>query len=205
MFAVLHCGSVCTCVLIGKDRFKNEFGEHALSEEHRSKSWRSRHDSVARAALRIVFGLVWIIDGAMKFVYMVPSNVVDLVQGAGQGQPDWLAGWYNFWTALVSTNPAFVLYVVGAVEFILGILLVLGLMRKIVYFGGIILGLIIWSIDEGFGGPYGAGSTDIGAAIMYVFVFVALAIIDSSSSPGRYSLDAVIVRKTRLWTKLGFQ
>jgi uncharacterized membrane protein YphA (DoxX/SURF4 family) len=201
----MHCGSVCTCELSTKYAFENEFVEHSMSEERTSNSWWSRHDSSARITLRIVFGLVWIIDGAMKFIYMVPSNVVDMVQGAGQGQPDWLVGWYSFWTALVSANPAFVLYAVGALELLLGILLVLGLMRKIAYFGGIILSLVIWSIDEGFGGPYGPGSTDIGAAIMYVFVFVALVIIDSSSSPGRYSLDAVIVRKVRIWTKLAFE
>ncbi len=33
---------------------------------------------------------------------------------------------------------------------------------------------VIWSTAEGFGGPYTAGSTDIGAAIIYVLVFLAL-------------------------------
>jgi thiosulfate dehydrogenase [quinone] large subunit len=36
------------------------------------------------------------------------------------------------------------------------------------------MALVIWSTAEGFGGPYAAGSTDIGAAIIYVLVFVAL-------------------------------
>jgi nitrite reductase (NO-forming) len=138
----------------------------------------------------------------MKFVYLQPSDVVNLVQSAGQGQPDWLAGWFNFWSSFVSANPSFILYSVGALELLLGFVLVLGFMRKVTYFGGIILSLIIWSIDEGFGGPYGPGSTDIGAAIIYVFVFLALLIIDSSSVTGRYSLDAIIERKTKWWSEL---
>ncbi len=152
--------------------------------------------------LSVLFGLVWVIDGLMKFVYMVPSDVVSLVQGAGEGQPDWLAGWFSFWLNFVSANPAFILYAVGALELVLGLALILGFMRKVAYFVGIILSLLIWSIDEGFGGPYGPGSTDIGAAIIYVFVFLALVIIDASSAPSKYSLDAIIERKVKGWSKL---
>ncbi len=46
-------------------------------------------------------------------------------------------------------------------------------------YGGILLSLMIWSIVEGFGGPYGPGSTDVGAAIMYAFIFVAIIIVES--------------------------
>lgn len=102
----------------------------------------------------------------------------------------------------VSANPALILYLVGALEVVLGLVLIIGFMRKLTYLGGIILSLLIWSIDEGFGGPYGPGSTDIGAAIIYVFVFFALVIIDASSAPSRYSLDAIIERKVKGWSKL---
>ena len=34
--------------------------------------------------------------------------------------------------------------------------------------------LLVWSVGEAFGGPYAAGSTDIGTAIIYAFVFAAL-------------------------------
>lgn len=170
---------------------------NTMSDRQGNNSWWRRHNSGLRVALRFVFGLVWVIDGLMKFVYMAPSDVVDLVQGAGQGQPDWLAGWFSFWATLVSANPPFILYLVGALELVLGLVLILGFMRKVAYFGGIILSLLIWSIDEGFGGPYGPGSTDIGAAVVYVFVFFALLIIDASSSPSEYSLDAIIQRKMK--------
>lgn len=160
----------------------------------------ARNDSGLGAALRIAFGLVWVIDGLMKFVYMQPSDVVSLVESSGQGQPDWLAGWFNFWSSFVSANPLLVLYGVGALELLLGFALILGFMRKIAYSVGIVLSLIIWSVDEGFGGPYGPGSTDIGAAVIYVFVFLALLIIDLYI-PTKYALDAIIGRKVKWWSK----
>jgi hypothetical protein len=64
------------------------------------------------------------------------------------------------------------------------------------------LSLMIWSIVEGFGGPYGPGSTDVGAAIMYAFIFVAIIIVERSSNYNRYSLDVLIERKLNGWKHL---
>jgi len=54
------------------------------------------------------------------------------------------------------------------------------------------------------GGPYGPGSssTDIGAAIMYAFIFVAIIIVERSSNYSRYSLDALIETKLNGWKHL---
>lgn len=53
------------------------------------------------------------------------------------------------------------------------------------YVSGAVLSLMIWSIDEGFGGPYGPGATDIGAATMYVFLFVGFLIMARASNYGQ--------------------
>ena len=148
---------------------------------------------------RIAFGLVWVIDGIMKFVWLQPSDVVNLVQGAGQGQPSWLQPWYNFWIASVASAPASFLYGIGAIELALGFALVIGFLRKTAYLGGVVLSLMIWSIDEGFGGPYGPGATDIGAAIMYAFLFVGIIILERSADYNKYSLDVLIVRSWDAW------
>ncbi len=173
-----------------------------MSDRSAGNTWWTRHNSELTALLRIGFGFVWIIDGLMKFVYMVPSNVVYMVQASGQGQPDWLGGWFNFWLGLVSANPLIIVYTVGVLELLLGSALILGFMRKITYLAGILLSLMIWSVDEGFGGPYGPGSTDIGAAVMYAFVFFALLIIDASYAPNKYTLDAIIETRKKSWSKL---
>ncbi|MGO9644287.1 MAG: DoxX family protein [Candidatus Bathyarchaeia archaeon] len=173
-----------------------------MPDRSAGNTWWTRYNSELAALLRIGFGFVWVIDGMMKFVYMVPSDVVDMVQASGQGQPSWLGGWFNFWLGLVSANPSIIMYAVGVLELLLGFALILGFMRKIAYLAGIFLSLMIWSVDEGFGGPYGPGSTDIGAAVMYAFVFFALLIIDASYAPNKYSLDAIIETRKEWWSKL---
>ena len=80
--------------------------------------------------------------------------------------------------------------------------MVLGFLRKSAYLCGIMLSLMIWSIAEGFGGPYGPGSTDVGVAIMYAFIFFAIIIVERSSNYNKYSLDVLIERKLNGWKHL---
>jgi thiosulfate dehydrogenase [quinone] large subunit len=154
------------------------------------------------ALFRIAFGIVWLVDAALKFLWLQPSDMIALVQKVSQGQPAWLHSWYNFWTASLTSTPTAFLHGIGLIELALGLALVIGFLRKTVYFGGILLSLMIWSIVEGFGGPYGPGSTDVGAAIMYAFIFVAIIIVERSSNYNKYSLDALIERKLNGWKHL---
>ena len=151
---------------------------------------------------RIAFGIVWLVDGAIKFLWLQPSDVIKLVQNASQGQPAWLHPWYNFWTASLTSTPTAFLHGIGLMELSLGCALVLGFLRKSAYLCGIMLSLMIWSIVEGFGGPYGPGSTDVGAAIMYAFIFFAIIIVERSSNYNKYSLDVLIERKLNGWKRL---
>jgi uncharacterized membrane protein YphA (DoxX/SURF4 family) len=90
----------------------------------------------------------------------------------------------------------------GVLEVALGVALVPGFMPRIAYLGGIIFSLLIWAIPEGFGGPYGPGSTDIETGIIYSFVFLSLIIINTISGPSKYSLDFLLERKCRFWKRL---
>ncbi len=57
----------------------------------------------------------------------------------------------------------------------------------------------MWSVAEGFGGPYVPGtSTDVGAAIIYSLVFLALLLVDV----GRFSVDRWIVRRVPAWRRI---
>jgi len=158
----------------------------------------------ALTVFRILFGIVWIINGAMKFVFFHPYNIVivNMIKTVSQGQPAWLQGWFNFWVSTVSSSPVAFLYMAGAIELALGLALIAGFLRKIVYVAGILDGLLIWSIFEGFGGPYGVGSTDVGTAIPYIFVFILLIIAETTANYSKYSLDAVIERKWKGWSRL---
>lgn len=164
--------------------------------------WIYRNSEELKVFMRVVFGFVWFIDGALKFQPNMVSVFPQLVQAAGQGQPVWLMPWFNFWAGVVSQNPAIWVYLIGGGELLLGIALISGSMRKITYIAGISLSLIIWAVPEGFGGPYGPSSTDIGTGVIYAFVFLALILINAKYGPSRYSLDYYIEKRIKWWKKL---
>jgi nitrite reductase (NO-forming) len=94
------------------------------------------------------------------------------------------------------------LYGMSVWELTLAFTLLLGFIRKLSYFSGILLSLIIWTVAEGFGGPYGPGSTDVGAAILYPFVFFALIVLETTAGSNRYTLDKLVDRHVRGWSKV---
>ena len=165
-----------------------------------SRNWVVRNVSWLKSFIRIILGIVWLIDGYLKFSPGFVDSFPALIKS--QGQPSWLQPWFNFWSGVTSANAAPFVYTTGALELALGVALVLGLMRKIVYLGGMVLSLLIWAIPEGFGGPYGPGSTDIGTGVIYSFLFLSLIIINTISGPSKYSLDFLLERKIPFWKRV---
>ncbi len=168
----------------------------------RLDSWIYRNREGLKSFLRVAFGLVWGIDGAFKFAPGLVDAFPGMVQDAGAGQPAWLQGWFSFWGAQASQNPAFWVYSTGALELAVAAALLLGFARKIAYGGGAILSLFIWAVPEGFGGPYGPGSTDIGTGVIYAFAFLLLMIVNATYGPSRYSLDRLIERRWPAWQRI---
>lgn len=74
-------------------------------------------------------------------------------------------------------------------------------MKKISYIGGFIFSLMIWSVPEGFGGPYGPSSTDIGTGIAYAIVFLMLMVINAIGGTSKYSIDEWLEKKFKWWHK----
>lgn len=161
--------------------------------------WVVRHVETLKSAFRILFGAIWGIDGAMKFSPALVSNYPGVVAGMGAGQPAWLSGWFSFWAHASASNPALIVYGTGAAELTLAFCLITGFLRKLVYLVGIPFSLLIWGVAEGFGGPYGPGATDIGAAVMYAPAFLLLIVISATYGPSRFSLDAVLEHKWPRW------
>jgi len=167
-----------------------------------SRNWVVRNVRWLKSFIRIFLGIVWLIDGYLKLSPGLVDAFPDLVRRAGEGQPTWLQPWFNFWSGVTTGNAALVVYTTGVLEVALGVALVLGFTRKIAYLGGIIFSLFIWAIPEGFGGPYGPSSTDIGTGIIYSFVFLSLVIINTISGPSKYSLDFLIEQKYPFWKRV---
>jgi uncharacterized membrane protein YphA (DoxX/SURF4 family) len=165
-----------------------------------SRNWVVGNVGWLKSFMRIILGIVWLIDGSLKFSSGFVDSFPALIKS--QGQPSWLQPWFNFWSSVTSANAAPFVYGIGTMEVALGVVLVLGFMRKIAYLSGMVLSLLIWAIPEGFGGPYGPGSTDIGTGVIYSFLFLSLIIINTISGPSKYSLDFLLERKYPSWKRV---
>src|SRR4029077_5812699 len=165
-----------------------------------SRNWIVRNVSWLKSFIRIILGVVWLIDGYLKFSPGLIDSFPALIKS--EGQPAWLQPWFNFWSSVTSANAAPFVYSIGTLEMALGVALCLGFIRKIASLGGMVLSLLIWAIPEGFGGPYGPASTDIGTGVIYSFLFLSLIIINTISGPSKYSLDFFLERKYPSWKRV---
>jgi len=132
--------------------------------------------------LRILFGIVWGIDAWFKWQPSFVNNFKDYLAGAQQNQPWPVHHWIGFWINTVGVDPAVFAYLVAVAETVIALALILGVFMNLTSVLGVLLAVVIWSTAEGFGGPYQAGSTDIGAAVIYALVFAGLFL----SSAGLY-------------------
>jgi len=128
----------------------------------------------AFALVRILFGIVWAIDAYFKWQPSFVTGFSTYLMGALSGQPGPVRAWIGLWMDIVQIDPVFFARLVALSETALAIALILGVFSNMAFLGGSLLALVIWSTAEGLGGPYTAGSTDIGTAIIYVFVFALL-------------------------------
>ena len=132
--------------------------------------------------LRIVFGVVWAIDAWFKWQPSFISDFSGYLSGAQADQPTWVHHWIGFWINAVGIDPTLFAYLVAIGETAIAVALIVGVFTNLTVVLGSLLSLAIWSTAEGFGGPYASGSTDIGAAVIYVLVFAGLFL----SSAGLY-------------------
>ena len=149
-----------------------------------SMNWRERGVGIAR----IIFGLVWVVAAILQWLPQFQHTFVAQVTAAQAGQPGFIQGWISFWGNLVSVNPLLFARILATTEVAIAVFLILGLFSNLTSIVGIVLSLSIWSIPEGFGGPYVPGSsTDVGTAFPYAILFLVLLCL----SAGRYyGLDA---------------
>ena len=129
--------------------------------------------------LRIVFGVVWGIDAWFKWQPGFINGFSDYLSGAQADQPTWVHHWIGFWINAVGIDPTLFAYLVAIGETAIAVALILGVFTNLTVVVGTLLSLAIWSTAEAFGGPYQTGSTDIGAAVIYVLVFAGLFLASS--------------------------
>jgi len=155
-----------------------------------------------KSAIRTVFGVIWLIDAHFKWLPAFQSGYLAMLQDAAKGQPAGLSPWFNFWINLVSPRVTFFSVATAVIETGIGMALILGFARKLTYLAAAGFSLVIWSTAEGFGGPYSAGSTDIGSGVVYALVFLALLALNRQAGPSRYSVDRWIEARVSWWKRV---
>ena len=155
-----------------------------------------------KEALRISFGIIWLIDAVLKWLSGFRSGYMDTIMGQAQGQPGWLRPWFDFWITLQHPRVMFFAYLVAVVETLIAIALIAGFARKLTYLSAIGFSLLIWATAEGFGGPYTSGAADIGTAVIYAVVFAGLLALGAYAGTARYSADYYLEKKISWWWRL---
>jgi len=151
------------------------------------------------ALLRISFGLLWAVDAWLKWQPAFSVGYLGYLRDAAARQPAALKPWFDLWLRLVGLDQALFAFLTALAETMIAAGLLLGLARRFDYAAGFLLSLLIWTTAEGFGGPYTAGSTDVGAAIIYAFVFAGLYGLDELAGTARLALDPLIERRWPAW------
>lgn len=165
--------------------------------QRRVDTWFVRNALPMKSGIRVIFGLIWLIDGSFKF----QAGFAAQFSVGASGVPDWLSGWYSFWGNIVNPDPSPWVYGIGAIEILLGLALVFGFLQKVAASGGFVLSLFIWAVPETFGAPYGPSSTDIGTGVVYAIAFLLLLTLDAVYGTDRWSLDAWIERRYPAWAR----
>ena len=153
-------------------------------------------------ALRIAFGVIWLIDAILKWLPGFKDSYMSTIMGIKAGQPGWLQPWFQFWINLQHPAVTFFWALVATAETLIALALIFGFARKLTYCAAIVFSLLIWSTAEGFGGPYTAGASDIGTAVIYAIVFAGLLALSFYAGPARYSVDFYLEKKISWWWRV---
>jgi nitrite reductase (NO-forming) len=160
--------------------------------------------ALATATLRILLGLAWTANAALKWFPAFGAAFLSMLTGVSQDQPAFLKPWFSVVTAIASDGRAPILALgSAAIETYLAVALLTGFARKVTYSVGAIYTALIWATAEGFGGPYVPGSsTDVGAAIIYTLLFLTLLINDAGVGFSRLSVDSILERRIPGWRRV---
>jgi len=153
-------------------------------------------------ALRIAFGVIWLIDATLKWLPGFRAGYMSTIMGEAQSQPGWLQPWFHFWIRFQHPDAMFLAYLVAVVETLIALALIAGVARKLTYISAIVFSLLIWATAEGFGGPYTAGAADIGTAVIYAVVFAGLLTLSYYAGPARFSADYYLEKKISWWWRV---
>src|SRR5690242_19890611 len=153
------------------------------------------------ALMRIGFGLIWAIDAWYKWQPAFLGDFSDEISRPARSAPAVLQPWYQFWQHLLVPHATFFAVGTALLETVIAVCLLLGLARRPIYVVGALFSFLIWAVPELFGRIWESGQTDIGTSSIYVFIFLALLVIDAGANAGAWSLDRRIEARRPAWRR----
>jgi hypothetical protein len=135
---------------------------------------------VTRRGVQIALGLLWLLDGALKFqpAMMTSAFARQVIAPAGQGQPGFISWPVREAASIVTRAPVLAVLVFGLIELALGAGLLHRRTARWALAASIGWALSVWYLGEGLGGLFGGGASLLtgapGSSVMYAVVAVTV-------------------------------
>jgi hypothetical protein len=129
---------------------------------------------------RLLFGLLWAFDAALKWVPYFLTHFLDQLTPAAQGQPAWIAAYIGLIIIVVkAVGPMLMAVVIALVETAIAISVLTGRWLIVSVPLGFLYALSVWTSAEGFGGPYSRAGTGVrgnvlGNVLIYAVIFLIM-------------------------------
>jgi nitrite reductase (NO-forming) len=126
------------------------------------------------APVRVVFGVIWLIDGVLEWQPADFHNFLQLITAMSQGQPAPLAAVISAGQAVVAINPILANALLAGLETAIGLSLITNRLSRWALGASALLASLIWVFGQGLGMVFMAGATDIQSGPLYVLVSLML-------------------------------
>ncbi len=177
-------------------------------------------EPLARRVLRIGFGLLWLLDGALQIQSHMPLGLPEnVVAPSAQGSPAWLANVVHWGLRVWENHPVQAAVAAVWIQLGLGLWLLLVVRGRWSRIGGLVSvgwALSVWVFGESMGGTLASGASWMfgapGAALLYALAGALLALPERTwRNPrlGRYLLTGfgvyfVAMAVLQAWPGNGF-
>ncbi len=141
-------------------------------------------EPTARRLLRIAFGLIWVLDGALQAQSAMPLGMIpQTVQPTALASPTWVQHLVNVGGTIWNNHPIQAASAAVWIQIGIGLWLLVaprGLWSRLGGGASVLWGLIVWVFGESFGGIFAHGASWLfgtpGAALFYCAAGVIIAL-----------------------------
>lgn len=125
--------------------------------------------------IRIAFGVVWVINTLLQAQPAYLDHFLGYFTPRVAGQPAFIQHYLQWMISLITAaGPARVALATVVLDALIALSLLTGAAGRLFAGIGAVYCLWLWTTVGGWGGPYTAGATDPGTAIVYVLVFICI-------------------------------